>query len=154
MIDGSNSVPSAGTRSLDDATDDTKKISSQILDAIGLKGKPGENGPGVSRGCGPNEDPKKFYQMRHTWGFRGPTRDELAGAMKRLKEELPKQGWKIVEYARNNSRNKTLELTADNDKEKFSVKVSFREKDQPPALMVRVISGCYQIPEGQEIDRF
>lgn len=76
--------------------------------------------------------------------------------MDRLRDELPKKGWKIKNYGQNNSRDKSLELTADDDKRKFAVNVEFAESDgdkNPALLLVNVVSACYEVPEGQKVDR-
>lgn len=146
-------IPSAGTRSLDEATSDTKSVSSEILEMIHIKGKASEEGPGVSS-CGAEKDDEIFFRMRHPWSFTPKDSGQLSAAMKHLKEELPKKGWKVVEYAPDKSPNKNLSLTADNDKKKFSVNIVHYGKDDPPYIGVTVISGCYQVPEGQTVDRF
>ncbi len=148
-----DSIPSSGTRSIEDARSDTKKVSSDILDVIGLKGKVSEPGPGVTR-CGENKDSDKFFRMRHPWSFTTSSGEQLDEAMKRLRDELPEHGWKVVQYGHDNSQNKNLNLTADNDKKKFSVHITYFAKDTPPKLAVRVISGCYQVPEGERVDQY
>ncbi|MEK8144355.1 hypothetical protein NKH18_28555 [Streptomyces sp. M10(2022)] len=80
--------------------------------------------------------------------------DQLADVMKRMKAELPEHGWKIVEYGNDTSMNKNLSLTADNDEKKYSVKIVHRAKNDPPKLSLMVVSGCYQVPEGEKVERF
>ncbi|WP_405750096.1 hypothetical protein OHA19_11050 [Streptomyces sp. NBC_00012] len=74
--------------------------------------------------------------------------------MKRLKTELPKHGWRVVDYGPDTSKNKNINLTADNDKKKYSVKVVQMAKNDPPKLSLMVVSGCYQVPDGEKIQRF
>ncbi|MFI1866226.1 hypothetical protein [Streptomyces jumonjinensis] len=149
----SGSVPSAGTKSVRDANRDTKQISSEILDLIKIKGKASETGPGVSE-CGDGKDREKYFQMYHPWSFTPRSGEQLAGVMERLKKELPEHGWKIFEYERDSSRNKNLNLGADHDERKFSVIIIHLAKNTPPKLSVRVVSGCYQVPDGEKITRF
>ncbi len=74
--------------------------------------------------------------------------------MERLKGELPKRGWKVVEYGPNTSKNKSIELTADNDKREAQRQDrSFRE-GWDASLNLMVVSGCYQVPDGEKADRF
>ncbi|MER5768003.1 hypothetical protein [Streptomyces sp. NPDC001985] len=146
-------VPSAGTKSIDDATRATEEISSEIMDLIGLKGKATEPGPRVSE-CGDGKDREKYYQMYHPWSLTPASGSELNGVMERLKEELPKHGWKIVQYEQDNSANKNLRLTADNDDRKFSLRIVHLAKNKRPQLSVGVVSGCYQVPDGERVDRF
>ncbi len=148
-----NDIPSSGTRSLDGATSDTQNVSSEILEMIPIKGKTSEPGPRVSQ-CGEDKNPDKFYQMRHPWSFTPKTGEQLGEVMKHLKKELSSRGWTIKEYQRDTSPNRNLNLTADNDKKKFSVNITHYAKDNPPKLIVTVVSGCYQVPEGQRVDRY
>ncbi|WP_349362128.1 hypothetical protein [Streptomyces sp. H27-C3] len=57
-------------------------------------------------------------------------------------------------YGIDNSQNKNLNLTADNDEKKYSVKIVRQVKSDPPSLSLMVVSGCYQVPEGEKVDRF
>lgn len=153
----SNIPKPVGTRSIDDVDAETKKISSQVLDIIAVKGEASESGPGVTTCEG--EERGKLFIMRHPWSLTGSSDDELMQAMTRLKEELPKKGWKIINYGRNNSRAKSLELTADHNEKQFAVNVEFWEKNSggdtnPPTLVVNVVSACYQVPDGERVDRY
>ncbi|MFF0507193.1 hypothetical protein ACFYUH_26820 [Streptomyces fimicarius] len=146
-----------GTRSIDDVDAETKEISSQILDVIAVKGKMSKSGPGVSTCEGAERG--KLFLMRHPWSLTGSSDAELMRAMTRLKEDLPKHGWKIVKYGRNSSKAKSLELTADHAEKKFAVNVELWEKDSggdtnDPTLLVNVVSACYQVPDGEEVDRY
>ncbi|MFC8725064.1 hypothetical protein [Streptomyces bacillaris] len=146
-----------GTRSVDEVDAETKQISSQILDIIAVKGVTSKSGPGVSTCDGAERG--KLFLMRHPWSLTGASDAELAKAMTRLKEDLPKHGWKIVGYGPNSSKAKSLELTADHIEKKFAVKVELWEKNSggdsnEPTLLVNVVSACYQVPEGEKIDRY
>ncbi|WP_258047325.1 hypothetical protein [Streptomyces sp. SM13] len=148
----SDSLPSAGISTSREAVETTKKVSSELYDLIGIKGKASNSGAGVTQ-CG-GKDPNKFFQIFHPWSFTPVSADQLAGVMERLKEELPKRGWEIVEYGPNTSKNKSIQLTADNDKEKHSVKITHFAKGETPSLNLMVVSGCYQVPDGEKVDRF
>ncbi|CAH9415428.1 hypothetical protein SGL43_02444 [Streptomyces globisporus] len=148
----SDDLPSAGTSTSLSAADRAEKVSSEILDLIGIKGKASDTGPGVSE-CG-GRDPEKYFQIFHPWSFTPASPGELDGVMERLKGELPKHAWKVVEYGPNTSKNKSIELTADNDKKKHSVKIAHFAKGESPSLNLMVVSGCYQVPDGEKVDRF
>lgn len=75
-------------------------------------------------------------------------------AMEQLKTELPKNGWKIVDYGPDTSKNKNIRMTADNDDKKASLRVIEMAKNDPPKLSMDVVSGCFRIPDDQEIERF
>ncbi|WP_030896280.1 hypothetical protein [Streptomyces sp. NRRL F-5053] len=150
----SEDIPSSGTRDQTEADDQTKRVSSEILDLIPVKGEVSKPGPRVTP-CG-DKDTDKFFQLLHTWTLTPEAKDrpKLAAAMKSLKKSLPEHGWEIKSFARDSSRNRNLALVADHDKKKFSVNIVHFAKDDPAKLTVRVISGCYQVPEGDEVDHY
>ncbi|MFC8829713.1 hypothetical protein ACFT9I_30770 [Streptomyces sp. NPDC057137] len=150
--DDSDDVPSAGTSNSEDAADKAEQISSELYDLIGIKGKASDTGPGVSE-CG-DKDPEKYFKIFHPWTFTPESADQLDGVMERLRTELPKHGWKVVEYGRDTSKNKNLNLTADNDEKKYSVKIAYFAKDDSPNLNLMLVSGCYQVPDGEKVHRF
>ncbi|GAA2202980.1 MULTISPECIES: hypothetical protein [Streptomyces] len=148
----SDDVTYAGTSTSSDAADALEKISSGIYDLIGVKGKTSDSRATVTECAG--KDPDTYFRVLHPWSFTPASPDDLEVAMQRLKEALPKHGWKIVEYGPDNSKNKNLRLTADNDAKKASAHIIQMAKDNPPMLSVDVISGCYQVPEGQKVEHF
>ncbi|MGW3682321.1 hypothetical protein [Streptomyces prasinus] len=153
MTDGdSDTVPFSGTSTSLDAADATEKVSSGIYDLIGVKGKASESYSTVMECSG--EDAEKYFRILHPWSFYPASVSDLDVAMERLKSELPKHGWEIVEYGPDTSKNKNIRMTADNDRKKVSVRVIRMAKNDPPKLSLNVVSGCYEIPEGQEIERF
>ncbi|WP_229818635.1 hypothetical protein [Streptomyces lateritius] len=147
-----------GVREQDEVNAATKKVSSEIYDLIGVEGTTSKGGPGVLSCEG--KDREKFYIMKHPWSLAAETDAELAEAMERLKEKLPQHGWKIVKYGPDSSPSKSLELTADNDEKKFGVHISFWKQrtvlgqTKPPSLIIDVISGCYEVPEGQTVEHY
>ncbi|WP_256105708.1 hypothetical protein [Streptomyces sp. ODS05-4] len=144
------SPPSAGISTTDEAADQAEKISSELYDLIGLRGKATEPGPGISECAG--KDPEKFFTVFHAWTFTPASPDQLKGVMERLKSDMPRDGWKIVEYGPDSSNNKNLTLTADHDAKKYSVKIAHFAKDTKPNLNLFVTSGCYQVPDGQRVE--
>ncbi|MEW1610500.1 MULTISPECIES: hypothetical protein [unclassified Streptomyces] len=147
-----DSLPSAGTSTSEEAAQTAKKVSSELYDLIGLKGKASNSGAGVTE-CG-GKDPEKYFQIFHPWSFTPASPAQLGEVMKRLNEELPKHGWKVVEYGPDASKNKNVRLTADNEKKKHSVKITHYAKRNPPKLSLMVVSGCYQVPDGEKVERF
>jgi hypothetical protein len=148
----SDGVPFAGTSTSLDAADTMEKVSSEIYDLLGVKGKASESLPGVMDCSG--KDTKTYFRIFHPWSFTPASASDLDEAMERLKGELPKHGWEIVEYGPNTSKNKNITLTADNDKKKVSVKVTEMAKNDPPKLSLNLVSGCYKVPDGEEVERF
>ncbi|AWK10621.1 hypothetical protein DDQ41_18890 [Streptomyces spongiicola] len=145
-------VTSVERRTSSDVADEAERVSSEIYDLIGIKGKASDTGPGVTD-CG-RKDPERYFKVFHKWSFVPASGEQLGGVMERLKAELPGRGWKVVEYGPDTSRNENLNLTADNDARKFSVNIVHRAKSAPPKLSLMVVSGCYQVPDGQEVERF
>ena len=149
---GSDEAPSAGTSTSRDASDAMEKLSSGIYDLIGVKGKASDSRPGVLECSG--KDSVKYFTILHPWSFYPKSASELDEALQRLKEELPKHGWEIVAYGPDASKNKNVRMTADNNKKKASVRVIKMAKNDPPKLSLDVISGCYKVPEGEEVEHF
>lgn len=148
----SDDIPSAGTSTSQDAAQNTQKVSSDLYDLIGVKGKASDSSPGV-QACA-DKDRDKYFRIFHAWSFYAASSGELDGVMERFRTELPKHGWKVTEYGPDTSKNRNLSLTADNDAKKRSVNVSYRAKDETPKLSFFVTSGCYQVPDGQDVEHF
>ncbi|MFG2475387.1 hypothetical protein [Streptomyces fagopyri] len=148
----SDDIPSSGVSTSSEAAGDAKKTSSELYNLIDIKGKATDTGPGVKE-CG-KKDAEKYFQIFHSWSFTPASSEELGGVMDQLKVKLPKHGWEVVEYGPDSSRNKNLSLTADNDTKKFSVNITYQAKDNPPNLNFFVVSGCYQVADGQKIEQF
>ncbi|WP_370419476.1 hypothetical protein AB8O64_14015 [Streptomyces sp. QH1-20] len=162
MGDSSANDPAPEVRDVDDARNVAKELSSQILDAIGLKGKTSEPGPGVSP-C--EEDSKHLYKIRHPWSLWGVPEQDMERSMERLKDELPKRGWKVASYGRNKSVAKNLELIAESTKFKFSVNITFMDKrrsseetaaraGKTSGIVVTLVSACFRVPEGKIVDQY
>ncbi|MFG3657800.1 hypothetical protein [Streptomyces sp. NPDC047706] len=150
--DTSDEIPSAGTSTSRDASDATERVSSEIYELIGVKGKASDSRPTVMD-C-PKRDSKEYFRILHSWSFYPAAASDLAVAMERLKTELPKNGWEIVEYGPDTSKNRNIALTADNDRNKAGVHIVQMSKNDPPKLSLDVVSGCYKVPGGEEVERF
>ncbi|WTO35461.1 hypothetical protein OG399_14260 [Streptomyces achromogenes] len=148
----SGDVPSAGTSTSRDAAAEVQKASSRLYDLIGVKGRASEGSPGV-QDCG-DKDRETYFRIFHKWSFYPASADDLDVAMRNLREGLPKQGWKIVEYGPDSSANKNLTLIADNDGQKAGVHITQMKKRNPPKLSLMLVSGCYQVPDGQQVEHF
>ena len=148
----SQESPFAGTRTSRDASDAVEGVSSSIYDLIGVKGRASDSRPGVTECSGKDAD--THFSVFHPWSFYPAAESDLEVAMERLRSELPKNGWKIVEFGSDNSKNKNTTLIADNDENKTGVKITQRSKNNPPKLSIEVVSGCYKVPDGQTVERF
>ncbi|MFF4602706.1 hypothetical protein ACFY12_08130 [Streptomyces sp. NPDC001339] len=145
-------------RQISEARKEAKDISSNLFDAIGLQGRISQPGPGVSQ-CG-DKGPAKFYTIHHPWSLSGVSVEDMKQAMARLKENLPKNDWKIVSYGPDKSPSKSLELIADSTKRKFSVNIRLLDRTQrassnaPSMIYVDLTSACFQVPEGKTVDEY
>lgn len=151
----SESSPKPATLAVDKARAKANHISSQILDMIGItEGQVTQGGAGVSP-C--DRDPEHLYLLRHPWSVYEVAPEKLKVGFQRLREQLPKNGWKIVDYGPDTSANKNLELTADSENEPFSVDASLHitgsSGKKQPLILVHVVSGCYRAPEGTDLSK-
>ncbi|WP_225824776.1 hypothetical protein [Streptomyces naphthomycinicus] len=153
---GSQTASGSPTLDVDKARDKAKAASSAIYEMIGMPAaKVTEPGPAIAT-C--DEDPEHLYKTAHPWSVYGVSEDALKAGFQRLREELPKKGWEIVEYGPDNSKAKSLALTANSGKDRFSVHAVLmvstpthpHEKD--PLLSVNVVSGCWRAPKGTDLN--
>ncbi|MFS4095085.1 hypothetical protein [Streptomyces sp. AF1A] len=144
------------TLDVDKARDKAKAVSSSLYEMIEMRtAKVTEPGPNIAT-C--DEDPERLYKIAHPWSVYGVSEAELKAGFQRLREELLKEGWEIVEYGPSNSKAKSLALTANSKKDRFSVHAVLmvstptnpQEKD--PLLSVNVVSGCWQAPSGTDLN--
>ncbi|MEW2509836.1 hypothetical protein [Streptomyces sp. NPDC046870] len=150
--DTSGGIRPAGTSTSRDASDAMEAVSSGIYDLIKVEGKGSDGRPGVQQ-C-PGKDRDKYFQIFHPWSFHPTSPADLDAAMEHLKEGLPRHGWKIVQYGPDTSVNKNVVLIADNDEQKAGVHITQMKKRNPPKLSLMVVSGCYRVPDGQEVEHF
>ncbi|GAA0431733.1 hypothetical protein [Streptomyces luteireticuli] len=150
---------SARVYAIDEAEREAQALSSQVLDAIALKGKTSDLPPSVSR-C--DEDPDHLYKVRHPWSLWDVPEADMEKSMEQLKEALSKRGWEVVEYGRGKSSAGYLELTANSAKAQFSVNVTFMDKRKvdaksnkfrnPSGIVVDLVSACFRVPDGKTVD--
>ncbi|CAM5311561.1 hypothetical protein SCANM63S_00462 [Streptomyces canarius] len=100
------------------------------------------------------KDPDEYFRILHPWSFTPTAPSDVETAMQRLRPALPKQGWKIVRYGPDTSADKNVVLIADNDEERAGVHIARMRKRNPPKLGLTVVSGCYRVPGGQEVEHF
>ncbi|MFI6205641.1 hypothetical protein ACIBAI_04490 [Streptomyces sp. NPDC051041] len=148
----SSEVPFAGTSTSYDAADAVEEVSSDLYNLIGVKGKASDSRAGVMD-CS-DKDRETYFRIFHPWSFQPASVSDLGAVMERLKAELPKRGWKIVSYGPDTSKNRNINLVADNDEKKVSVKIVEMAKDDPPMLSLDIVSGCYKVPDGKKVERF
>ncbi|MFA7768314.1 hypothetical protein [Streptomyces sp. NRRL S-448] len=145
-------MPLAGTSTSRDAAAAMEQVSAELRGLTGVEGKPSDGLAGVTE-C-PGKDPARHFRVFHPWSFYPASNDRLDEAMERLKAALPEHGWKVARYGPDTSRNKNLSLTADHGEQKYGVSIVQMKKNDPPKLSLTVVSGCYEVPEGKEVERF
>ncbi|KND31434.1 hypothetical protein [Streptomyces acidiscabies] len=143
------------TLAVDEARSRAKTTASDLYDMIALpKAKVTQRGPAISP-C--DEDPTHLYKTRHPWSVYGVSEAELKAGFERLHQALPKQGWKVVSYGEENSEAKSLSLTADSGKDRFSVNAVLivstptNPHEKEPLIAVTVVSGCWRAPKGTDL---
>jgi hypothetical protein len=146
------SLPDAGTATTEEAVAAMKKVSSELYRFAGVPGKASEPGPGVKECEG--KDPDTYFTVYHPWNFAPSKPGDIDVAMENLKKRLDTGGWVTKRLYRDNSRNKALNLIADNDAKKVSVWIVQYSEDAAPSLGINVTSGCYRVPEGETVDHF
>ncbi|WP_181727457.1 hypothetical protein [Streptomyces sp. PT12] len=150
MSDGSAAENTPRTiRSVHDARQMTRDISSGLLDTIAVQGRTSEPGPGVSL-CEEDPERERLYKMKHTWSLSQVSRADLEQGMDRLRQELPRQGWELVGDGVVNNANQSPYVTFDNTDIEYSVNVRLATTpDDDPMLVVTVVSACFSTPEGE-----
>lgn len=146
------SPPGAGTATTEEAVAAVKEVSGELHRFAGVPGKASEPGPGVKECAG--KDPDAYFTVYHPWNFAPSEPGDLDVAMENLKKRLHTGGWVTERVYRDNSRNKALNLIADNDAKKVSVWIVQYSEDAAPSLGINVTSGCYRVPEGETVDHF
>ncbi|MDT3396095.1 hypothetical protein RKE29_05465 [Streptomyces sp. B1866] len=146
------------TREVHDVEKEAQELSSQILEIINLRGKVSEPGPGVAL-CG-EKDSEKYYVIHHPWSVAEVPVEDLRQAMTRLREEMPKKGWKVTKYGPDQSPSRSLALKADSTQKEFSVRIYLYDesrKAKPEGVSMiyaHLASACFQVPEGKTVEEY
>ena len=127
--------------------DKTEAKSSEILDAMKVKGKTTE--PGASATDCSNSSDEGTFRGVHLWSMSGVPLAELRQAMDRLRRDLPKKGWKIVKDGHDRSRSRSPQILAESQKDRFSADIRLRKRGgdgskDPSVIQVTVASACYR----------
>ncbi|WP_146252327.1 hypothetical protein [Streptomyces carminius] len=133
-----------------EARDRTGELSSQVLDAIGVKGKITEPGPGVSV-CPADPKKEKLYRVRHPWALYGIPDSSLEKGMANLREKLPKNGWKIIADREAESEDRDPVIHAEHEEMRYALDVVWEREtaEHDPQISVTLLSACFETPEGE-----
>ena len=134
-------------RNGDKLLDETEAKSSKILDVMNLKAKVTEPGASATE-CSGTSDEDTFSGV-HMWSVYGVPFTELQQAMDRLRQDLPKKGWKIVKDGPDRSRSRSPQILAESHKDRFTVDIRLRKRGadnskDPSVIHVTVTSACYR----------
>lgn len=124
-----------------------ERTSSRILEILDVRGKVTETGATTSR-CSDYDSDEEVYRARHPWSiYKAPFADMQKG-MARLRVELPKDGWKIVQDGVDGSKAKSPQIVAESRGGEFAVDVRLHRASKvgnaPDLLEVTVESACYR----------
>ncbi|MEU2869956.1 hypothetical protein ABZ769_12225 [Streptomyces olivoreticuli] len=144
-------------REVESVRGEARQLSSGLLDAIALKGDVTQPGPRIAS-CG-DKDTDSFYKINHPWSIGGVPVGDMKRAMERLRDDLPKSGWKVVKYGPDSSPSKSLELLANSTERKFSVNISLHDGSKAESsgaakesrILVFLVSACFRVPEGKTV---
>lgn len=135
--------------SVDEARAEARTLSSTILDLTGVQGRVSEPGPRVST-CEEDPDKERLYKIRHSWSISDASGDSLAAGMDRLRTELPRDGWEIIEDGELNNEERTPRVLFENGDVEYAANVQLEGRDSDaPLLVVTLVSACFSTPEGE-----
>ncbi|MDT3396096.1 hypothetical protein RKE29_05470 [Streptomyces sp. B1866] len=119
-------------------------LSSELLDLMQIKGKVAEPGPATGY-CGYDTVESKYRSVDHPWSVYGVGDDVLEKGMKNLFSRLPDQGWKIIKYGPNSSKNKDLEIEAVHLKTHTGALIIWMKgyDTHEPLISVDLVSRCF-----------
>ncbi|WP_059011576.1 hypothetical protein [Streptomyces specialis] len=135
-------------KSVDDARAEASDVSSRILDVAAIQGQVSEPGPGVGI-CEDDPEKERLYTMDHPWSVSGLPRRTLEEAMDRLRAELPREGWEILEDGELDNANRTPRILFENTRIEYAAHVTIEGGDDDPRLHVSLVSACFSTPEGE-----
>ncbi|WP_406218594.1 hypothetical protein [Streptomyces decoyicus] len=120
-------------------------LSSRVLEMLNIKGKSTEPGPAAAP-CDASHDTSRTYQsVRHPWSLYGVENDALEKGMSNLHSALSNQGWKVMKYGKDSSRNHNLEIMAVHLKTHTQLEVTWLKglDGHTPLLEITLYSRCF-----------
>ncbi|MFD0372962.1 hypothetical protein [Streptomyces sp. NPDC059071] len=126
---------------------DVEKTSSRVLEMLAIKGKITEAGAMTAR-CSDYEAEENVYRARHPWSVYGVPFADMQKAFDHLRDELPKNGWRIVKDGVDASVAKSPQILAESNGREFAIDVRLQKASQgekaPDLIEVTVESACYK----------
>ncbi|MFE1172138.1 hypothetical protein [Streptomyces sp. NPDC058773] len=120
-------------------------LSSRVLEMLNTKGKSTEPGPAAAPCDVPHDTSRTHQSVRHPWSFYGVGNDALEKGMTNLHRALPEEGWKVVKYGKDSSRNRNLEMMAVHLKTHTQLEVTWLKglDGHTPLLEITLYSRCF-----------
>ncbi|WP_154685921.1 hypothetical protein [Streptomyces himastatinicus] len=131
------------------------KLSSDLFDMVRLQGKVTPAGPAVMA----SDEGGGDYATQHVWSISRLSSQELTRGFYRLREELPKKGWRITHFGRASSAARQQEMEAVRKKDGYSLSVELWVKSsekidghvvgpKSERILFSVGSPTYRSPKG------
>ncbi|MEU6732588.1 hypothetical protein ABZ929_05195 [Streptomyces physcomitrii] len=141
-------------RAAEEAEREVNEVSSKLLDAMGVKGRTTDSGA-MTGPCGAvDPEMKKYYSVAHPWSVYDLREGTFDEAMRSLREQLPRWGWKITKDGETESLAKNPEIVAVHTRSHHTVTIEWARKRSnglKPLISVDVGSRCYRAPEGTDL---
>ncbi|MFD5321700.1 hypothetical protein [Streptomyces sp. NPDC127098] len=136
-------------KSVEDARQETRELSSMLLDLTEIQGQVSEPGPGIDL-CEEDPDRERLYTVYHAWSVRGVSAETLETGMAQLRDELINRGWEVVEDGELNNADRTPRVLLENPDIEYAVNVELPGRTRgEPRLSVNLASACFSTPEGE-----
>ncbi|MFF9401780.1 hypothetical protein [Streptomyces sp. NPDC014744] len=139
-------------RATQEVKDEVGGLSSRVLEMLRVKGKATESGPAVSPCDSSSGAAKNTYRVRHPWSVYGVGNEVMAKGMENLREELPRQGWKIEKSGPDGSENKNPEILAVHLKTRTQLEATWLkgQDGHEPLIEVSLYSRCFRATDGSD----
>ncbi|WP_055500684.1 hypothetical protein [Streptomyces albus] len=138
------------------AEDEVNRMSSRLLDAMGIPGTPSD----LPAAAGPCDavypDFTTYYTVGHPWALWEADADDFDTAMENLRSRLPGLGWRITKDGPQHSMFRNPEIKAVHISSGYHVAIRALKKrsgDLKPQISVTLVSPCYKAPEGSDPSR-
>ncbi|MEU5422524.1 hypothetical protein ACFY1P_22645 [Streptomyces sp. NPDC001407] len=136
------------------------RLSSAVLDVTQLRGEVTPGGPAAVS----FDQSDGNYSMQHDWSIWKLSPDELTQGFQRLREGLPKNGWRVTHYGPANSKARQLEIEAVHEKDgvSLSAELLIRSTRQGGAagasktdlIKFAMVSPTYRAPQGVDARKY
>ncbi|WP_244967186.1 hypothetical protein [Streptomyces cacaoi] len=143
-------------RAVPKAEGEVNKISSRVLDWMGVRGKVTE--PSAAAHVCQKVDPdfETYYVVNHPWSVYELKKGSFDEAMDNLRKTLPEKGWKITKDGPMDTEAASPEIVAVQPDSHHTLTVQWLNSGKPgrtELISVDVDSRCFRAPEGTDLNR-